>query len=136
MPGVWNAAHQRLYPRIDGASGKFPKSLCFDHNADLSPKCQDNRFESMKLEEWEEARFWGMRTITMIRESMGWHDEDELVDLDAANEVGKIYYRTGVAFKALGDESEARRLLKVAARYLPHDEIVRKELASVALRLG
>ena len=90
----------------------------------------------LKMEQFEEARFWGMRTINLIREQMGGDDDESMVDFDAAREVGKIYYRTGVAWKALGDESEARKLLRVATKYLPNDEIVRKELASVALRLG
>jgi len=50
--------------------------------------------------------------------------------------MGKIYYRTAVAMKALGEKDEARKLLRVAVVYLPGEETVAAELASVALRLG
>ncbi len=50
--------------------------------------------------------------------------------------MGKIYFRTAVAIKALGDKDEARKLLRVAKIYLPNDPLVTAELASVALRLG
>lgn len=52
------------------------------------------------------------------------------------NTVGKIYYRTAVAFKELGDKTWARKLLRVAHVYLPRDENVKRELAACALRLG
>jgi hypothetical protein len=51
--------------------------------------------------------------------------------------MGKIYYRTGMAMKELGeDESQARRLLKVAGVYLPRDENVKKAIQESALKLG
>ncbi|KAI8623462.1 hypothetical protein F5Y19DRAFT_468489 [Xylariaceae sp. FL1651] len=96
----------------------------------------------LKLADWQELRFWGMRTIQLMRQATGANDrhvapEDEaLLGFPSAPQVGKIYYRTARAFKELGDRDEARRLLKVAAVYLPHDDIVRKELASLALKIG
>lgn len=92
----------------------------------------------LKLEEWDEAHFWGMRSIMIMREAMGAEDgEDQVVtSFVAADAMGKIYYRTALASKELGDKSEARKLLRVAAAYLPHDETIRKEQAAVALRLG
>jgi tetratricopeptide (TPR) repeat protein len=89
----------------------------------------------LDLEDYGEAIFWGMRTINLMREAMG-EEDVAMTGFPAAIEVGKIYYRTGFAYKQLGDESEARRLLRVAAEYLPNDKNVRRELASVALRLG
>jgi tetratricopeptide (TPR) repeat protein len=63
--------------------------------------------------------------------------EDEAVlNFVAAPEMGRIYYRAALAYKALGDLSEARPLLRVAAVYLPNDENVQKEIAACALRLG
>jgi tetratricopeptide (TPR) repeat protein len=88
----------------------------------------------VKLADYEEAKFWGMRTITTMREAL--RDQDFVPDFVAGDPLGKIYYRTGVAFKALGDKDEARSLLRVAEKYLPNDQNVKKELASVALRLG
>ena len=97
----------------------------------------------LKLENWEEACFWGMRSIRMLREAMGAdenHDipaEDEAVlGFPAADQMGKIYYRTAYAFKKLDDISQARKLLRVASIYLPRDESVRKELQACALKLG
>ncbi|WPH03023.1 Hypothetical protein R9X50_00589700 [Acrodontium crateriforme] len=97
----------------------------------------------LKMKEWEECVFWGMRTINMLREAMGADERQEISPEDeavlgfpAADQMGKIYYRTAVAQKELDDKAEARRLLRVAAVYLPRDESVRKEIAACALRLG
>lgn len=97
----------------------------------------------LKLQDWEEACFWGMRSIRMLREAMGADDrheipaEDEAVlGFPAADQMGKIYYRTALAFKEMGDKVQARKLLRVASVYLPRDESVKKELAACALRLG
>ncbi|KAI3318258.1 hypothetical protein HD806DRAFT_512343 [Xylariaceae sp. AK1471] len=96
----------------------------------------------LKLEDWEELKFWGMRTIELMRQATGANErfinpEDEaLLGFPSAPQVGKIYYRTARALKEMGDRDGARRLLRVASIYLPNDEIVRKELASVALKIG
>ncbi|GAB7340070.1 hypothetical protein MBLNU457_6565t1 [Dothideomycetes sp. NU457] len=98
----------------------------------------------LKLEDWEMARFWGMRTINMMRTSIGLDEgesaarpeEEAMLHFVAANEMGKIYYRTALAYKELDDKSEARRLLKVAAIYLPRDQNVQKLIGECALRLG
>ncbi|KAI1338643.1 hypothetical protein F5Y15DRAFT_123370 [Xylariaceae sp. FL0016] len=96
----------------------------------------------LKLKNWDELLYWGMRTINLMRQATGANDreippEDEaLQTFPSATQVGKIYYRTAVAFKEMGDKAEARRLLRVAQIYLPHDETVKKELAGCALRLG
>ena len=50
--------------------------------------------------------------------------------------MGKIYYRTALAFKELGNKAQARKLLNVASVYLPGNESVQKEIADCALRLG
>lgn len=97
----------------------------------------------LKLEDWDEAAFWGMRTIGMLREAMGADErheipaEDEAVlGFPAADQMGKIYYRTALAYKEMGDRAKARKLLRVASVYLPRDESVKKETAACALRLG
>ncbi|KAK7518038.1 uncharacterized protein IWZ02DRAFT_308128 [Phyllosticta citriasiana] len=93
----------------------------------------------IKLENWEEVKFWGMRSIQLMRESMGIdpHDEDDepMLGFAAANEMGKIYYRTGLACKYMENTEQARKLFRVAARYLPRDPLVARDLASVALRI-
>lgn len=97
----------------------------------------------LKLEDYEQCRYWGMRSINMLREAMGEDDrqsippEDEAVlGFPAANQLGKIYYRTAVAYKMMDDLAEARRLLRVARIYLPRDENIIKEIGVTALKLG
>ncbi|KAI0024067.1 hypothetical protein F4780DRAFT_690015 [Xylariomycetidae sp. FL0641] len=97
----------------------------------------------LKLGEWEEAQHWGLRSITLMRQASDANDRDDvppeeeaMLRFPAAAQVGKIYYRTALACKELDDKSQARRLLRVAAVYLPHDETIRKEIAACALRLG
>ena len=63
-------------------------------------------------------------------------EDEAILNFVAANEMGKIYYRTALAHKAKDDKSEARRLLKVAQVYLPRDQNVAREVAACALRLG
>lgn len=80
----------------------------------------------------------------MLRQAIGMREnedaaraEDEAVlDFVAANEMGKIYYRTALACKAMDNKSAARKLLRVAHIYLPHDKNVAAEIAACALRLG
>ncbi|KAI1132520.1 hypothetical protein F5Y10DRAFT_231312 [Nemania abortiva] len=96
----------------------------------------------LKLEDWEELKFWGMRTIQLMRQATGANDnpippEDEaLLGFPSATQVGKIYYRTAKALEQLGDRDEARRLLRVAQVYLPTDPVVKKSLAGMALKIG
>lgn len=97
----------------------------------------------LKLKDYDEAIFWGTRTINMIREAMGVDEnaeirpEDEAVlGFPAADQMGKIYYRTALAFKERDDKDTARKLLRVAKVYLPRDAVVSRELAACALRIG
>ncbi|KAF2768025.1 hypothetical protein EJ03DRAFT_134917 [Teratosphaeria nubilosa] len=97
----------------------------------------------IQLKRYEEAAFWGMRSIVMLRNGMGTDEgidvrpEDEAVmGFPAAVQMGKIYYRTAVAKKEMDDKDEARKLLRVAVVYLPGDEKVRETLAACSLRLG
>ena len=88
----------------------------------------------LKLGNSQEAYFWGKRSIDIMKESTG--TDEPMTGFVAAKELGKIYYRTGLACKELGYNIEARQFIKVAAAYLPNDAIVGKELAAVAPRLG
>ncbi|KAI2626219.1 hypothetical protein GGS21DRAFT_278777 [Xylaria nigripes] len=91
----------------------------------------------LKLRDWDQLHFWGMRTIRLMRQASGANDhpvapEDEaLLGFPNATQIGKIYFRTAMACKALEDRNEATRLLRVALVYLPRDETVRTELASM-----
>lgn len=52
----------------------------------------------------------------------------------AWKEYGKIYYRMALAAKAKNDPQEALALLKIAAAYLPFDQIIANELQPSAHR--
>ncbi|PVH75253.1 hypothetical protein DL98DRAFT_602271 [Cadophora sp. DSE1049] len=87
----------------------------------------------LKLEDYEEAKFWGMRSINLMRGGM---DGDEvMLGFEGAPEIGKIYYRTGVACGELGGVFGARDLMKIAAKYLPNDKIVQRDLAAFSPRI-
>ncbi|KAK7757229.1 hypothetical protein SLS62_000778 [Diatrype stigma] len=107
----------------------------------------------LKLGMWEEVCFWGMRSIGMMRQARlagpmmngnGIADmdidippeEEAILGFPGAIQMGKIYYRTAIAYKELDDKTWARKLLRVAHVYLPMDEHVKRELAACALRLG
>lgn len=47
---------------------------------------------------WDEAAFWGMRSIRIMREAMDTEFEQFLSDFLGGSDVGLIYMRTGVAF--------------------------------------
>lgn len=92
----------------------------------------------LKLENYHMAKFWGMRSIQLMREGMGIENDDDdepMLGFAAANEMGKIYYRTGLACKALDEKEQARKLLRIAGQYLPRDPQVSAAYASVALRI-
>ncbi|CAO2649764.1 Nn.00g010560.m01.CDS01 [Neocucurbitaria sp. VM-36] len=102
----------------------------------------------LRLGQWGEAAYWGMRSIRIMREAMDTEFEDFLSDLLGESDVGMIYVRTATAFekmensrglwgnelKMYADESIANseRLWALAVRYLKNKnkEGVRKELQS------
>jgi hypothetical protein len=92
----------------------------------------------LNLKEWDTVVHIGMRTINIMRGGQ----ENLEPEQEASNgwisgsEMGKIYYRTAVAFKEMDDKYEARRLLKVAVLFLPNDGRVREMIRECALRLG
>ncbi|KAF1344465.1 hypothetical protein BDV97DRAFT_361722 [Delphinella strobiligena] len=97
----------------------------------------------LKLEDYDMAIHTGLRTIKIIRFSIGVPEEEGAGDPSqeaftsffAAAEMGKIYYRTALAYKALDDKYEARKLLKVAVLYLPNDPNIHREIQACALRI-
>lgn len=100
----------------------------------------------LKLEDYEECKFWGMRTINTIREALGVGPEQDMSPQDeaetnfpASQEMGRVYYRTALACKAMDDKPAARRLLNVAKIYLPSDadqKAVNEALRGCMLRIG
>ncbi|KAL8798279.1 MAG: hypothetical protein Q9223_007948 [Gallowayella weberi] len=97
----------------------------------------------LKMQEWEDARFWGKRSIVLFRASLTGREGDDLggdfdkdwvwaknsagMGFPARNEMGKILYRTALASRELGYEKEELNLIQAAAIYLPNDEVVQAE---------
>ncbi|KAL8951945.1 MAG: hypothetical protein Q9222_002129 [Ikaeria aurantiellina] len=98
----------------------------------------------LKMRDWEEARFWGRRSIVLFRSSFTSADSEELtgeweglqwdwvresasMGFPARWDMGKILYRTALASREMGFKREAGNLIRAAAIYLPHDEIVQGE---------
>ncbi|KAL8715589.1 MAG: hypothetical protein Q9220_000925 [cf. Caloplaca sp. 1 TL-2023] len=102
----------------------------------------------LKMREWDEARFWGRRSIMLFRSSFtrdvdadseeelegdwqgrqwDWMRESASMGFPARWDMGKIMYRTALASRELGMGREAGNLIRAAAIYLPHDEIVQGE---------
>ena len=55
----------------------------------------------LKLKQWDEAAFWGMRSIRIMRESMDAEFEDFLSEFIGGADVAMIYIRTGIAFSKM-----------------------------------
>jgi tetratricopeptide (TPR) repeat protein len=90
----------------------------------------------LQLQDYEEARFWGQRSIDLMPGALDDEESTVLPNFAGAPEMGKIYYRTALAYKHLGNTSQARKLLSYAVKLLPNDKIVRAERDALALRLG
>lgn len=100
----------------------------------------------LRLSQWGEAAYWGMRSIRIMRESMDTEFEDFLSEFLGGADVGLIYVRTAIAFMKMEvaseqweteladyhDEpiAESKILWGLAVRYLKNQnkESVRKEL--------
>ena len=95
----------------------------------------------LKLEDYAEACFWGKRSIILFRNSVTGEESDEIGDdhqlwlmqfptvrFAGHEAMGKIFYRTALARRALGKVADVKGLIKAAAIILPHDEIVQNEM--------
>ncbi|KAF2875772.1 hypothetical protein BDV95DRAFT_537419 [Massariosphaeria phaeospora] len=62
----------------------------------------------LKLQQWEEAAFWGMRSINLMQDAADENFEDFVNKIIGGDAVGAIYLRTGIAFKKMeeGDSEE------------------------------
>ena len=97
----------------------------------------------LNLKEYEEAHFWGKRTIILFQSSVSdeqyagypsetdWIGSPILLNFGAAPEMGRIYYRTAQAAKQLRKSNEVERLLRSAAAFLPTDKEIRKQLCEI-----
>ncbi|OCL07580.1 hypothetical protein AOQ84DRAFT_254311, partial [Glonium stellatum] len=51
----------------------------------------------LKLKEWGEAKFWGMRSISLMREAIGSETLEYIPEFIAAEDMAMIYLRTAIA---------------------------------------
>ncbi|KAL6702795.1 hypothetical protein ACN47E_000931 [Coniothyrium glycines] len=100
----------------------------------------------LQLHNWEEAAYWGMRSIRIMREAMNTDFDNFVTEIVGGSDVGLIYVRTGVAVwqmekdavcwaKALGtllDEQidGSEKLWELSGRYIRSADrgAVRREL--------
>ncbi|KAH7561565.1 hypothetical protein BM1_02669 [Bipolaris maydis] len=89
-----------------------------------------------QLARWDDAAFWGMRSVTILEESLNPDFEMFLAEVLGGSDVGMIYLRTGIAFwhmeckredwmgelisYADDDLAGSRRLWDAAVRFLRH----------------
>lgn len=99
----------------------------------------------LRLAQWEEAVFWGMRSIRIMREAMESEFEDFLTEFVGAEDVGLLYLRTAIGMKQMEDyqslelvqyggwngDEESAQLFALVARYMNGRmrDVVEKELA-------
>jgi len=94
----------------------------------------------LKLQQWKEAKFWGMRSINFMRESMGPDAADYIPEFIAAGDMALIYLRTAMACKVLEsmdveepaeyNEPDCGELFQVAERYILDKKMIDREFES------
>ena len=95
----------------------------------------DMLFAHLKLEDYDTVQHWGNLAISNMREYVGDAAMIPRSSFPAANEWGTIWYRTALASEALGNTSQAREYLRIAAQWLPNDKTAQQKYQSTALRL-
>ncbi|KAF2656326.1 hypothetical protein K491DRAFT_692178 [Lophiostoma macrostomum CBS 122681] len=61
----------------------------------------------LKLAQWAEAAFWGIRSINMLRRGIDTEFESFLGELVAVSDIGLLYLRTGIAVSKMEDSGDA-----------------------------
>jgi hypothetical protein len=89
----------------------------------------------LSMEDYDEAYFWGNRTMNIIRQATSNENDVPMPTFPAARDLGRVLFGTGVAARALGKTAEALRLVTSAHGYLPRDEEIKKELVSMTTQL-
>jgi tetratricopeptide (TPR) repeat protein len=87
----------------------------------------------LKMEQYSMVLFWGKRSIDMFRQ--GRPDDEPHPAFPI--EMGKVYWRTALAARALNDMTTAREMIRVAAKWLPNNIQVQRDRAEWGnLQLG
>lgn len=106
----------------------------------------------LKLGQWGEAAFWGMRSINIMRESMDMEFEDFISEFIGGEDVSMIYIRTGVAFTKMEEDGQkwegelktydgedlasSEKIWAVAGKFLKNRDVshVRRELEGFSMQ--
>ncbi|KAI9717581.1 MAG: hypothetical protein M1828_007142 [Chrysothrix sp. TS-e1954] len=89
----------------------------------------------LQLGNFEEARFWGQRSINIMRENFQEGSDRPHAQFPAPTSWGNLWFRTALACKALDDMDTYQEYCRIAAAWLPNDSIVQHERMSFAPRL-
>jgi tetratricopeptide (TPR) repeat protein len=90
----------------------------------------------LELGDYEEAFFWGNRTLNTIRQATGNEEDLPMLSFPAASDLGMVLFRTGLACRHLGRTEQAKRLYFAARPYLPQDEDLKGELTAITFGLS
>ncbi|KAL9026790.1 MAG: hypothetical protein Q9196_004601 [Gyalolechia fulgens] len=135
--------HADAYYMREFASGNYKGQRCDYIRLDIRFQLVANVIQTyLKMHNWEEARFWGKRSIILLRESLTGDNDDDLdnekdwewvrrsvyMGFQATAQMGKIFYRTAMASKELGHQKEFENMVRAAAVYLPGEGTVQAAL--------
>ncbi|KAH7018621.1 uncharacterized protein B0I36DRAFT_354881 [Microdochium trichocladiopsis] len=94
----------------------------------------------LKLKDWNRLIECGQQTIHYFRSFREQGDMRPLREacrrIPGADSFAKIYYRTALGYKALGEKDAAVKLLRVAEVYLPLERAIQNEIAGYGSRAG
>ncbi|KAL9100079.1 MAG: hypothetical protein Q9163_004503 [Psora crenata] len=110
-------------------------------------------FAYIKMENWEEAYFWGRRSVVLFRSTMtnseeiggpGWEEwvnESYALVFGGKEDMGKLFYRTALAARKIDRADyeykkamEIDSLIMAAGKYLGDDPLVQAEVNAMHIR--
>ncbi|KAF2788797.1 hypothetical protein K505DRAFT_314239 [Melanomma pulvis-pyrius CBS 109.77] len=104
----------------------------------------------LKLQQWEEAAFWGIRSIRIMREPRESEFEGFLTEFVGAKDVGLLYLRTAIAMRKMeekgseqlsdyvNEKETSKQLFPLTAKYLKgkYQRVIKKELNESGVRVS
>ena len=98
----------------------------------------------LTLQQYEDAAFWGMRSIKIMRSTVGTEFEDFLIEVAGMLDVGLLYLRTGISLMRMEENASdelvaytddedvdtSEKCFNFAKRFLKgeHQKLIKKEL--------
>jgi hypothetical protein len=105
----------------------------------------------LKLHQYSEAAFWGMRSICIMRDTIGRDFEDFLAEITGMHDAGILYVRTSIAMHRLEEANapdlityydtdgfgKSEKLLYTAGQFLKGDNrsLIKKELQDHGMKM-